>query len=75
MMEIINDWKQIKGFDNYEVNSQGLVRNKSSERILKNFKNVSVSYQCKNPELRVGVRKDNLQYKLYIKKLVREHFN
>ena len=56
-------WKDIKDFPNYEVNTDGLVRNKKTQRILKPFNNGRGYYQ-------IGLYHGGKRKKLRINRLV-----
>ena len=59
-------WKTIKDFTDYEINEEGQVRNKKTQRILK----PSLS----NQYLRINLRKNKKTYQKYIHRLVAENF-
>ena len=59
-------WKTIKDFTNYEINEEGQVRNKKTQKILK----PSLS----NQYLRINLRKNKKTYQKYIHRLVAENF-
>ena len=59
-------WKDIKGFEGYQVSSQGNIRNKLGK--------ILSPYQNKKGYLKVGLFKDGKLYKKRINRLVAEAF-
>lgn len=59
----MDTWVSIDGFDQYEVSSQGQVRNSSTGRILKQYDNGRDS-------LFVTIRRDGRQYSKSVRRLV-----
>lgn len=60
-------WKDIEGFENYQVSSLGNVRNKTTQRILK-YSDSGNGYQ------KVYLSKDGIKYSKKIHRLVAEAF-
>lgn len=63
----MEEWKQIEGYDNYEVSTFGNVRNKTTQRLLK-IKNNSNGY------LYYALYKNNIQTNKFIHRLIGDAF-
>lgn len=65
------EWRVIKGFDNYEVNPLGLVRNKKTQQYLKPYYARTISDAVWTT---VKLRANKHEYHRSIRMLIREAF-
>lgn len=63
----MEEWKDIAGFDNYQISNYGRVKNKNTERILS-------SCISRNGYIKVTLRASNKTHVVYIHRLIAEHF-
>lgn len=61
------EWKTINGFDNYEVSDTGLIRNKKTKRVIKQF--------IKNGYCIVSLRNNKKSFQRTVHVFVAKAFN
>lgn len=65
---MIEEWKVVKGFENYEVSNCGRVRNIKTGKLLSTKKDIKDRY------IKVKLYRDKKYYTKYVHSLVAEHF-
>lgn len=63
----MEEWKDINGFENYQISNTGIVKNKSTDRILS-------QWVSSNDYLMISLNRNNKRYNFLIHRLVAEHF-
>lgn len=69
----MEEWKEIKNFENYEISNYGNVRNKKTGKNLKPYINKSKSYNYKK-YLKVTLLNNNIHKHFFIHRLVAIYF-